>query len=137
MSSLRFRHVISGSLAFVFPASPDEFIPPFPTTLTTIGFGPKPLVVVWTLPLQSGSEGPSLIACAARLHRFNRAYGLLSAPSWRTETDQLQAVEWTSAKCSSASASLSAGLWRSLRRIFTVTVMVALQIGPAPESRAT
>ena len=49
---------------------------------------------MWTLTLQSESEGPSLIACAARLHRFNRPYGLLSAPSWRTEPDQLQTVEY-------------------------------------------
>jgi hypothetical protein len=30
---------------------------------------PAPLLVVWTLTLSSESKGPSLIACAARLHR--------------------------------------------------------------------
>ena len=63
-------------------------------TLTTPVIGPAPLLVVWTLTLPSESEGPSLIACAARLHGFNRSYGLLSAPSWRTEADQLQTFEF-------------------------------------------
>ncbi len=52
-----------------------------------------PLLVVWTLTLSSESEGPSLIACAAWLHRFNRSCGLLSAPSWRTEANQLETRE--------------------------------------------
>src|ERR1700691_2204659 len=64
--------------------------------LTTPVIGPAPLLVIWPLTLQSEAEGPSLIACAARLHRFNRSLHpcLLSAPSWRTEPDELQAVEF-------------------------------------------
>jgi len=34
---------------------------------------PEQLPVVWSLPLPAGSEGPSLIPCAARLHRVDRA----------------------------------------------------------------
>jgi len=42
--------------------------PAFSVTLTTPALGPAPLPVVWTLTLQSESEGPTLISCAARLH---------------------------------------------------------------------
>ena len=55
------------------PRAPDESRSPFPTTLTTPVIGPAPLLAVWILTLQSESEGPTLIACAARLHQFNRA----------------------------------------------------------------
>jgi hypothetical protein len=44
--------------------------PAFSATLTTLAIVPKQLAVVWTLILQSESEGPSLISCAARLLRF-------------------------------------------------------------------
>jgi len=40
-------------------------------------------VVVWSLPLPAGSEGPSLIPHAARLLSVGHP-GLLPAPSWRT-----------------------------------------------------
>ena len=44
---------------------------------------PERHTVVWSLPLPGGSEGPSLIPCAARLWLGDHD-GLLSAPSWRT-----------------------------------------------------
>src|SRR5271157_174914 len=40
-------------------------------------------MVVWSLPLPTGSEGPTLIPCAARPLSVGH-YGLPSAPSWRT-----------------------------------------------------
>jgi hypothetical protein len=40
-------------------------------------------MVVWSLSLPTGSEGPSLIPCAARLLSVGH-HGLPSAPSWRT-----------------------------------------------------
>ena len=44
---------------------------------------PQQLTVVCSLPLPAGSEGPSLIPCAARLRSGDRL-GLLSAPTWHT-----------------------------------------------------
>ena len=64
--------------------SPDGLVPPFPRSLTTPAIGPEQHPVVWTPVLQPGSEGPSLISCAARLLRIGLQSGLLSAPSWRT-----------------------------------------------------
>ena len=46
---------------------PDEFTSLFSKTLTTSAIEPTPLLVVWTLTLQSESEGPTLISCAAKL----------------------------------------------------------------------
>src|SRR6476620_7184436 len=67
VTSIRFRHVINGSLAFVFPGHTGRVRPAFSVTLTTPAIGPAPLPVVWTLTLQSESEGPTLISCAAKL----------------------------------------------------------------------
>ena len=50
-------------------STPDGFSPAFSATLTTPAIGPAQLPVVWTLTLQSESEGPALISCAARLLR--------------------------------------------------------------------
>ena len=86
-SSLRFRHVRGGSLAFVSPirhltrsrraVSRDAHHP---------GSLPEQLKVVWSLPCRPAPRGrPSsvvqqgCIELAANLH-----HGLLSAPSWRT-----------------------------------------------------
>src|SRR5262245_24311083 len=69
---IRFRHVINGSLTFVFPAHTWRVHPAFSETLTTAVIGPPLLSVVWTLTLQSESEGPALISYAARLHRVDR-----------------------------------------------------------------
>ena len=40
-------------------------------------------MVVWSLPLPAGSEGPSLIPCAARLRSVGH-HGLPPVPSWHT-----------------------------------------------------
>jgi hypothetical protein len=60
--------------------------PAFSATLTTLAIVPRQLTVVWTLILQSESEGPTLISCAARLLRVGTSLhqSLLFAPSWRT-----------------------------------------------------
>jgi hypothetical protein len=61
------------------------FLPPFPATLTTPTIESEQLAVVWTLILQSESEGPTLIACAAKLLEGTLTFSsLLLAPSWRT-----------------------------------------------------
>jgi hypothetical protein len=86
-------------------------------------------LVVWTLTLPSESEGPSLIACAARLHRFNRANGLLSAPSWRTKPDEFQAVEGAVGEVQLRIGELSFGV------NFTVIDVVAI-VPPLPRIAA-
>ena len=47
--------------------SPDGFLPAFSVSLTTPAIVPEQHPVVWTPSLHSGSEGPTLISCAARL----------------------------------------------------------------------
>lgn len=47
-------------------------------------------MVVWTLILQSDSEGPTLISCAAKLLKGDSTFSnLLLAPSWRTTPKDL------------------------------------------------
>ena len=50
-------------------------------------------MVVWSLPLPAGSEGPSLIPHAARLLSVGHP-GFLPAPSWRTAIRELGRREW-------------------------------------------
>jgi hypothetical protein len=64
--------------------SPDGYIPPFPRTRTTPAIEPEQLPVVWTQTLQSESEGPTLIFCAARLLQVCSVHEHSFAPSWRT-----------------------------------------------------
>ena len=62
---------------------------------------PEQLTVVWSLPLPAGSEGPSLIPCAARLLLGDHV-GLPSAPSWRTivrVTDHLPQMREVAGPC--------------------------------------
>jgi hypothetical protein len=65
MTSLRFRHLVNGSLVFVFPARTCRVMPDVSGTLTTPAIVPEQLPVVWTLALQPESEGPTLISGAA------------------------------------------------------------------------
>src|SRR5439155_26404627 len=67
MTSLLFRHVVNGSLAFVFPALTCRVHPAFYVSLTTPAIGPEQHPVVWTLVLQPESEGPAPIPPAAQL----------------------------------------------------------------------
>ena len=67
-----------------FQHSPDGFIPPFPVSLTTSIIGSTQQPAVWTLILQSGSEGPALISNAAWLLRSYSLHENSFAPSWRT-----------------------------------------------------
>src|SRR5208282_1570215 len=55
-----------------YQRTPDEFSSPFPQRSTTPAVVPAQLAGVWTLILQSGSEGPTLISRAARLLRVGR-----------------------------------------------------------------
>ncbi|HEX5864381.1 MAG TPA: hypothetical protein VF014_09025, partial [Casimicrobiaceae bacterium] len=65
-------------------------LPPFPATLTTPAIVPEQLAVVWTLILQSESEGPTLISCAAKLLKGDLLFpNLPLAPSWRTAPEDL------------------------------------------------
>jgi hypothetical protein len=65
-------------------------LPPFPATLTTPAIVPAQLAVVWTLILQSESEGPALISCAAKLLKGDLLHcSLLLAPSWCTAPKDL------------------------------------------------
>lgn len=62
-----FRHLISGSLAFVFLGSYlIDSRPTFSATLTTHTLRRTQLAVVWSLILQPGPEGPTLISRAVR-----------------------------------------------------------------------
>jgi len=64
--------------------------PAFSATLTTPAIVPEQLAVVWTPILQSESEGPALISCAAGcLEQASLTHlSLLSAPSWRTSVNR-------------------------------------------------
>ena len=60
----------------------------FPSTFTTLAIGPEQLEVVWSLVLQPGSEGPTLISRAAKL-RSVRHTTYFPLPSWHTVHEDL------------------------------------------------